>query len=48
MILPFAHCILAKSVFALGLFSVQQLGWFLCGTKLSIFLSELRILYPFP
>lgn len=49
MILAFANCVLAKSVFALGLFSVQWLRWFLCGMKFFIFLSELlRKPYPIP
>lgn len=41
MTLPFANCVLGKWVFALGLFSVQQLCWFLGGIKLCIFLSGL-------
>lgn len=41
MTLPFANCVLGKWVFAFGLFSVQQLCWFLGGIKLCIFLSGL-------
>lgn len=49
MILPCTKCIIAKSAFAFGLFSVQQPCWLLSGIKFCVYLCGLLSkLCPFP